>query len=153
VLRRCPTCGRENRIPLRHLAHVGRCGECKQQLAPLAHPIEVDAPTFDEIVTQSPVPVLVDFWAPWCGPCRSVAPEVAKAAQLLAGKAVVLKLDTDRHPEVAARFNVQGIPNFVVLSNGRRVAQQAGAMGHQRLLALVAQAAGSPDRRGWSAER
>jgi thioredoxin 2 len=142
MLRPCPVCGRENRIPARHLAHVGRCGECKQPLAPLDRPLEVATSTFDEIVAQSPVPVLVDFWAPWCGPCRSVAPEVAKAAQQLAGKAVVLKVNTDSSPELAARFNVQGIPNFVLFSGGRSVAQQAGAVGHQRLVALVAQARG-----------
>lgn len=146
MIRRCPNCDRENRIPARHLAHAGRCGHCKQELAPLDQPIEVDAPTFDEIVAQSPVPVLVDFWAPWCGPCRSVAPEVGKAAQRLAGRAVVLKLNTDSHPDVAARFNVQGIPNFVLFSNGRRVAQQAGAVGHQGLLAFVARASGGERR-------
>jgi thioredoxin 2 len=107
-------------------------------LAPLAEPLEVDERTFDEIVSSASVPVLVDFWAPWCGPCRMVAPEVKKAAERLAGKALVLKVNTEQHPELAGRFAVQSIPTFAVFSGGRRLTQQAGAMGHERLLALVA---------------
>jgi thioredoxin 2 len=143
MIRKCPSCGRENRIPARHLAHSGRCGACKQPLPPSAEPLDVEPAAFDQIVGESPVPVLVDFWAPWCGPCRAVSPEVAKAARGLSGKAIVLKVNTDEHPELASRFGVQGIPNFAVFVSGKRVAQQAGAVNHQRLLAMVTAASGT----------
>ncbi len=143
MIRRCAACGKDNRVPARHLAHAGRCGACKAPLPPLAEPVDVDAREFDEIVTNAAVPVLVDFWAPWCGPCRAVAPEVKKAAERLAGKAVVLKVNTEQSPELSGRFGVQSIPSFAVFSGGRRLTQKAGAMGHERLLALVAIACSS----------
>jgi thioredoxin 2 len=138
MIRRCAACGKDNRVPTRHLSHTGRCGACKAPLAPLAEPLEVDEGEFDEIVANASVPVLVDFWAPWCGPCRMVAPEVKKAAERLAGKGLVLKVNTESHPALSGRFGVQSIPSFAVFSGGRRLTQKAGAMGHERLLALFA---------------
>jgi thioredoxin 2 len=136
----CARCGRENRVPARHLSHRGRCGACKATLGPVAAPLDVDPATFDDIVANAPVPVLVDFWASWCGPCRMVAPEVKKVAERLAGKAVVLKVDTDQHPELGARFGVRSIPNFVVFQGGKQVSQQAGALSQERLVSMLASA-------------
>ena len=134
IVRECHQCQQKNRIPPRHLADRGKCGRCGAELPPIEAPLDVDATDFDAIAAEARVPVLVDFWAEWCGPCRMAAPEVKKAAKALAGRAIVLKVDTDRYGEVAARFGVQGIPNFVVLSDGKPVRQRAGLMDSRTLV-------------------
>lgn len=133
VIRECRNCGQKNRIPARFLANTGRCGNCKSPLPPLAEPLAVDEALFDEVMKNATVPVLADFWAEWCRPCHVAAPEVARTAADMAGKAVVVKVDTESSPQLAARFKVQGIPTFIVFSGGRQVMQQAGVVGHEQM--------------------
>jgi thioredoxin 2 len=133
----------KNRIPAKHLASIGRCGACKSLLPPVAEPLQVDDMPFDEVVQNSPVPVFVDFWAEWCGPSRAAAPEVSCTASDMAGRAVVLKVDTEKYPQLAGRFNVRGIPNFAVFSGGRLVIQQAGLVDHNQMEQWIRSAASS----------
>ena len=140
MTRTCTSCGTPNRVPEAHLADTGRCGQCKQTLPPVDEPLDVDGPTFDAITRAARVPILVDFWAEWCGPCHLAAPEVKRAAAEVAGKALVLKVDTERHPEVAARYNVRAIPNFIVLREGKLVHQQPGVVDHATMKSWLTQA-------------
>jgi thioredoxin 2 len=128
MILKCSSCGRKNRSPAQRLAETGRCGACKAEISPVGAPIDADPEIFREVTSGAKVPVLVDFWADWCGPCKMAAPEVARTAADMKGRALVLKVDTDAHPEIAAQFNVQGIPNFVVLRDGQKVFQQPGVV-------------------------
>ena len=126
MIRACAACGRKNRVPAAKLAASGRCGACRAAIPPLDQPLEVGPAEFDEIASGASVPVLVDFWAQWCGPCRMAAPAVEQVAKEESGRALVLKVNTEQHPELAQRYGVRAIPNFVVLRGGRLARQEAG---------------------------
>ena len=128
IIRNCPSCGKPNRIPAKHLADTGKCGACKAALPAMAEPVEVSPEEFDEIIRDSKVPVFVDFWAEWCGPCRMVGPVVEEIAKEYDGKAVVGKVNVDNNPGISMKFGIRNIPALLFFKNGEIVDKQIGAV-------------------------
>ncbi len=126
ILRPCPSCDANNRVPPERLADTGRCGACKAPLPPLASPFEADTAAFNTIVAGARVPVFIDFWAAWCGPCRMAAPEVTALAREIAGRAIVLKVDTEANAGIAQSLGIQSIPTFMIFRDGQPVFRRSG---------------------------
>ncbi len=123
----CPFCGTLNRVDLARIANQPRCGTCGKPIL-LDRPIAVSDATFDRVTTDTTVPVLVDFYADWCGPCKTMAPVLDDIAHRRSGEILVTKLDTDRNPATGLRFGVRGIPTLILFKKGKEVARRVGAV-------------------------
>jgi len=133
---RCQFCLTWNRVLASRVADRPKCGHCARPIL-LDRPLPLDEESFERTVTESEVPVLVDFYADWCGPCKMMAPSVDRLAAAYTGRALVAKLDTDRAQRTAARFQIRGIPTTIVFSGGREVARQSGALPYPALEGML----------------
>ena len=144
----CAGCGRANRLAFAALGKTARCGHCKAPIAPPSSPMEIsDAVVFDEAANTSALPLLVDFWAPWCGPCRMVAPELERVAQSNAGRYLVVKVNTDVVTDVAARFAIRSIPTLAVVYRGREIDRVTGVRPASEIEAFAARALAAASQR------
>jgi thioredoxin 2 len=132
----CPHCHTTNRLPRARLDQGAKCGNCKQPLFE-GHPFELTKAGFDRHIAKDDLPLVVDFWAPWCAPCRSMAPAYEEAAARLAPGVRLAKLDTEAEPEIAARFGIRSIPTLIAFKNGREVARRSGASDLSGLLGWI----------------
>ena len=132
----CPSCGAVNRLPAARAAQKPNCGTCHQPLFP-GKPVAVDANRFDRHLSRGDIPVVADFWAPWCGPCLAMAPAYERAAAELEPRYRFLKVNTEEEPALAARYDIRSIPTMILFVGGRPVAQTAGAMDTRGIVSWV----------------
>jgi thioredoxin 2 len=144
----CSNCGRANRLAFPALGKSVRCGQCKTAVAAPGTPLEVDSTAaFDAAAAASPLPIVIDFWAAWCGPCRMVAPEIERLARATAGRYLVLKVDTEARQDIAARFRIQSIPTMAVIAGGQEIGRSSGARPAADIQAFVEQTLAAHQRR------
>ncbi len=147
VIVSCGSCGQKNRLVYEGLGGGVRCAKCKHDIAAPSEPIEIArSADFDRLIAHSPLPVVVDYWAPWCGPCRIVAPEVQRVAARQAGRVLIVKVNTEELPDLGDRFGIRSIPTLAVFAGGREVTRAAGARPAAEIEALIQQASPVPPR-------
>jgi thioredoxin 2 len=145
IIAACPACGQKNRLAYDRLSDAVRCGRCKGELPTASVPVEIaKAADFDQLVSSASIPVVVDFWAPWCGPCRMVAPELEKVAARQAGRLLIVKVNTDAVETLGERLRIRSIPTMAVYRGGREIARTTGARPAADIEAFVTGALSAP---------
>lgn len=154
VLIACPQCGRRNRLTYENLGQTFRCAQCQTELKPVDETVEVGSEAvFNALIGRSALPVLVDYWAAWCGPCKMLAPELSKAAKEGAGRWIIAKVNTEESPALASRFRVNALPMMVLFQEGRETGRQPGVLSATAIRRFIEQHAVKQEQESISGRR